>query len=530
MSLSWRELLSALRLAGIVIAASIAPTVLAGSVDPNPYETAAIHSTSNRIDELVFSRLKKLGIEPARLCSDAVFVRRVHLDVIGTLPSGHEARAFILSQKPAKRSALIDQLLARDEFPDYWAMKWSDLLRVKAEFPINLWPNAAQAYHRWIRTSIKENKTYDQFAREMLISSGSNFRVPPVNFYRAMQNREPAGIAQTVALTFMGTRTEHWPKAQLAGMAAFFSQIGYKSTAEWKEEIVFFDPGQSNASASATFPNGNTVSLTPDKDPRELFADWLIDPKNPWFTRNIANRVWSWLLGRGIIHEPDDIRPDNPPSNPELVALLETELVSSHYDLKQLFRLILNSQTYQLSSVPRSDKPEAAVNFAFYPLRRLEAEVLIDALNQITTTTEKYSSPIPEPFTFIPEDQRSIALPDGSITSSFLELFGRPSRDTGLESERNNRITASQRLHLLNSGHVLRKLGQSRMVEYQTSSKKTPREMTAGMYLGILSRFPTEDELQTVQAHGQSGKARGREAAVDLAWALINSPEFLYRH
>jgi len=529
MSQSLREQF-VLRLVGILIVGSIAPTMLEGASAPNPFEIDASVVSANRIDELVFGRLKQLGIEPARLCSDAVFVRRAYLDVIGTLPTGFEARQFILSKNPGKRRALIAQLLERDEFADYWAMKWSDLLRVKAEFPINLWPNAAQAYHHWIRASIKENKPYDQFVREMLTSSGSNFRVPQVNFYRATQNRDPQGIARTVALTFMGTRAENWPKERLAGMAGFFSQIGYKSTAEWKEEIVFFDPGKSNAATSATFPNGKTVTFSLDKDPRELFAGWLIDSKNPWFARNIANRIWSWLLRRGIIHEPDDIRPDNPPSNPELLGFLENELVSSNYDLKRLFRLILNSQVYQLSSVPRSEKPEAAANFAHYPLRRLDAEVLIDALNQITTSTEKYSSAIPEPFTFIPDDQRSIALPDGSITSSFLELFGRPPRDTGLESERNNRISAAQRLELLNSGHIQRKIRESRMVAYQADAKKSPREFTTGVYLGILSRYPTESETKAVEEYVRSGKARGREAVVDLAWALINTPEFLCRH
>ena len=236
---------------------------------------------------------------------------------------------------------------------------WSDLLRIKAEFPINLWPNAAQAYHRWVRTCIKDNTPYDQMVRQMLTSSGSNFRVPPVNFYRAMQNREPAGIAQTVALTFMGTRADKWPKDRLAGMAAFFTKVGYKSTAEWKEEIVFFDPYKTNAvagSLAAVFPDGAAAHLSPDQDPREVFADWLIDPKNRWFTQNIANRVWAWLLGRGIIQEPDDARPDNPPSNPELLALLERELIASHYDLKQLYRLIVTSKTYQLSSIPKADR------------------------------------------------------------------------------------------------------------------------------------------------------------------------------
>ena len=511
----------------VLLAAQI---VFAGeNTVPDPYESGVSPNPANRIDDLVFARLKQLDIRPAHLCSDAVFVRRAYVDIVGTLPTGHEAREFILDKSPAKRSALIDRLLERDEYADYWAMKWSDLLRVKAEFPINLWPNAAQAYHRWILASIRENKPYDQFARELLTSSGSNFRVGPANFYRAMQNRDPQGIAQTVALTFMGTRADKWPTNQLAGLAAFFSQVGYKYTSEWKEEIVFWNPAATNAQTAGCLPDGKTVSFTGDRDPREIFADWLIDPKNPWFTRNIVNRVWSWLLGRGIIQEPDDIRPDNPPSNPQLLAWLEQEFIASHYDLKQLYRLILNSTTYQLASIPKTDSPAAKANFAFYPLRRLDAEVLIDALNQITTTTEKYSSPIPQPFTFIPEDQRSIALPDGSITSPFLELFGRSARDTGTESERNNRLTADQRLHLLNSSHIQRKLEQSRMLQFQLQGNKPPREIITALYLGILSRFPTAGEMQTAGAYAKSAASK-REAVTDLAWALINGPEFLYRH
>jgi hypothetical protein len=395
-----------------------------------------------------------------------------------------------------------------------------------------LWPNAAQAYHRWIRTSIKENRPYDKFVREMLIASGSNFRVGQVNFYRAIQNKEPQGIAQAVVLAFMGERAEKWSKERQAGVAAFFSQVGYKSTGEWKEDIVFFDPGKATNYMwkAAMFPDGTLTKLTAGRDPREVFADWLIDPKNPWFTRNIANRVWSWVLGRGIIHEPDDIRPDNPPCNPELLAYLEEELVSSHYDLKHLYRLILNSRTYQLSSVPNTTNPAGEVNFAYYPLRRLDAEVLIDALNQITETTEKYSSAIPEPYTFIPEGLRSIALPDGSITSPFLEMFGRSPRDTGLESERNNRPTVDQRLYLLNSSHVQRKLEESPKLKAILQSKGTPREIITGLYLTILSRFPTDEELKIVKAYFQSGTVRRRDAALDLAWALINSAEFLYRH
>jgi len=515
-------------LAVVLLTASVGNGAL--SAVSSPFESRAVPTPRSQIDKLVFDRLEKLGIQPANICSDAVFVRRAYLDVIGTLPTAQEARTFILDKNPNKRSTLVDRLLEREEFADYWAMKWSDLLRVKAEFPINLWPNAVQAYHRWIRTSIKRNLPYDRFVRELLVSNGSNFRVPQVNFYRAMQSKEPEVIAQAVALTFMGMRADKWEKERLSGMAAFFSQLGFKTTAEWKEEIVYFDPNKASAELRAVFPDGKSAKLSPEKDPRVVFADWLIDPKNPWFTRNIVNRIWSWLLGRGIINDPDDIRPDNPPSNPKLLAFLEKELIAAKYDLKHIYRLILNSNTYQLSSIPRTDKPEAEANFAYYPLRRLEAEVLIDALNQITGTTEKYSSQIPEPFTFIPAEQRSIALADGSITSSFLEMFGRPSRDTGLESERSNHPTSAQRLHLLNSSHIQLKIEQGRKLRALMQAKGNLRQLATRFYLTFLSRFPTNEEVKIVEEYSKSQRANRRIVAIDLAWALINNSEFLYRH
>ena len=498
-----------------------------------PFENPGLVTPASKIDELVFARLQALNLEPAQLCSDPVFVRRVYLDVTGTLPTAAEARQFILDRNPAKRRELIDQLLARDEFADLLALKWGDLLRIKAEFPINLWPNAAQAYHHWIRDSIRTNRLADQFTRELLTASGSNFEMPPVNFYRAMQTRTPAGIAQMVALTFLGERAERWPSNELARFAVFFANVEYKHTGEWKEEIVFFNPASTNAGAlngsprHAVFPDGRKVTLSPDRDPRVVFADWLV--KDPQFARNIANRAWSWLLGRGIVQEPDDFRADNPPSNPELLAYLAGQFVDSGFDFKQLYRLILNSKVYQLAALPKSSQPEAAANFASYPLRRLDAEVLIDALDQITGTNELYSSAIPEPYTFIPDNLRSIALPDGSITSSFLEMFGRPSRDTGLESERNNRLTDAQKLWLLNSSMMQRKIESSRMIQYQSASDRRPGDIVAGMYLGILSRFPTASESSTAEAYFQSGAGK-RQATVDLAWALMNSTEFLYRH
>jgi len=511
-----------------------APAGTAQSFHP-VFESRAAPVPRGRIDELVFLQLQQLGIQPANICSDAVFLRRAYLDVIGTLPTREEAGRFLLDRDPLKRGALVDRLLQREEFADYWAMKWSDLLRVKAEFPINLWPNAVQAYHRWIRASIRENVPYDCFVRELLTASGSNFRVPQVNFYRALEGRSPEAVARAVALTFMGVRAESWPRDRVSGMAVFFSRIGYKGTGEWKEEIVYFDPlgttrSDSGEQRPAVCPDGTTVQPAPDKDPREQFAEWLLAPGNPWFSLNIVNRIWYWLMGRGIIHEPDDIRPDNPPYIPDLPAYLAGELIAARYDLKHIYRLILNSATYQLSSIPRAEHPEGEACFASYALRRLDAEVLIDSLCQITGTSEEYSSAIPEPFTFTPEGQRSIALADGSVTSSFLEMFGRPPRDTGLESERNNRPTAAQRLHLLNSSHIRQKIERSPELRRIIQSSRNPLETVRMLYLTVLSRFPTEEELKVLRDYSQAGEGGPRELLVDLTWALINSSEFLYRH
>lgn len=494
-----------------------------------PFEADAFSVPRSRIDQLVFDRLAKLGIEPSKPCSDAVFVRRVYLDVIGELPTAQEAGAFLQDKTPNKRQLLVDSLLSREEYADYWAMKWCDLLRVKAEFPINLWPKAAQTYHRWIRTAIKENRPYDQFARELLLASGTNFYDPPANFYRALQNKQPQDIAKMVALTFMGERADKWPKARLAGLAAFFSQLSYKGTQEWKEEIVFLDPSKP-FDASATFPDGTPAKVQPLQDPREVLAGWLVSDKNPSFSRNMVNRVWYWLLGRGIVQEPDDIRADNPPANPELLDYLQQEFVSSHYDLKHVYRLILNSQTYQLSSIHAGNDPLAAANFAFYPLRQLEAEVVIDALCQITGSTEKYSSLVPEPFIYVPEDERTVATADGNTTSSFLETFGRPARDSGLLTERNASPSAGQRLYMLNSSHIGQKIERSRKLGQLAPPRSTPREVINALYLTILSRYPTDAEFQVAAGYARQSRNGNRELMVDLAWALINGEEFIYRH
>ena len=572
-----------MKTAGWMLAAAFLANGSAASLPdtaPNAFETPNSPVPASRLDKLVFAELARLKVHPV-LCSDAVFVRRAYLDVLGALPTAKEAREFIEDPDTKnKRRLLIDRLLERPEFADYWAMRWGDILRIKAEFPVNLWPNAAQAYHRWVRASIAENKPYDQFARELLTSSGSNFRVGPVNFFRAVQNRTPEGIATAVALVFMGTRVGSWPADKLTGMSAFYSQIGYKPTSEWKEEDVFWDPLSASKTSGnsvpgrdaivpkpppppaagaapppppapepppakppteAVFPDGKKVKLSGDRDPRELFANWLITPKNPWFSKAIANRGWFWLMGRGIIHEPDDIRPDNPPANPAVLAYLEKELIRSHYDLKAYYRLILNSQTYQLSSIPRTNAAKDTASFALYHLRRMDAEVLIDAINKITGTTDLYTSPIPEPFTYIPEDKPAVALPDGSITSPFLALFGRPARATGMENERDHKPLAAQSLYLLNSSNIFRKIDQGPTLKALFTSGRKTNEIVDELYLSILSRHPTPEEAKNAVEYtsfkapvrpgvNRAAAPKRREDWVDVAWSLINSTEFRYRH
>ncbi len=494
------------------------------------FERNAGFVPANPIDELVMATLSRKRIEPANLCSDEVFVRRVFLDVIGTLPTSTEVRDFLANRRSNKRAVLVNKLMERKEFADYWSLKWGDILRVKAEFPINLWPNAVQAFHRWIHDSIAENKPYDRFARELLTSSGSNFRVPPVNFYRAIQGQEPSAIASAVGLTFLGVRVDEWREGRREGFEAFFSRVAFKPTSEWKEEIICLDPAPGKI-LMGTFPDGSKARVKPGEDPRIVFADWLITPDNPWFARNIVNRVWSWFMGRGIIHEPDDIRPDNPPVHPKLLAYLEKELVKSDYDLRHIYGLILNSRVYQQSSIPKSKHPEAEALFAQYPVRRLDAEVLIDALSLIFGGGEKYTSAIPEPFTFIPVEHRSILLADGSITSQFLEMYGRPSRDTGLESERDNEPSDAQRLHLLNSTHIQRKIERSpRLARLLKAAKGKRPTLIRSLYLNILSRNPTQAELTAAENYFKTGGMNTKLAAIDLSWALVNSKEFLYRH
>ncbi|MGC8977310.1 MAG: DUF1553 domain-containing protein [Candidatus Ratteibacteria bacterium] len=494
------------------------------------YEKENWSTPESEIDRIVFSYLKKLNIKPGNPCSDEVFIRRIYLDTIGMLPEPEEVINFLNDKNPEKRKVLIDNLLERKEFAEYWSMKWCDILRVKSEFPNNLWPNAVQAYHKWIIDSLKENKPYDKFASQLLTSSGSNFRNPPVNFYRAVGTRDPYSIASAVCLTFMGIRFEKLPEDVRENLSKFFSRISYKKTLEWKEEIVYFKPDYDKP-IDAIFPDGKKIKIPSDIDPRIVFAEWLINPENPYFSKNIVNRIWSWIFGRGIIHEPDDIRPDNPPVIPELLSYLEKQLIKSNYDLKHIYKIIFNSRVYQQSFIPQTTNPDAEKYFAFYPPRRIEAEVLLDIICKISGSGIEYVSQIPEPYTFIPKSRRNVLLGDGSITGDFLDLFGRSPRDIGYESERNNKINDAQIRYLLNSSELFKKIQSSSYIRNILNETRWDKRKTIEkIYLSILSRYPSEEEIKIAENYFKKDTINFNQAVEDIVWAIINSKEFLYRH
>ncbi len=494
------------------------------------YEKKRQDVPKSEIDKLVLEKLKKENIKPAALSSDAVFLRRVYQDLTGSVPRLWVSKSFIQNKSPDKRAKLIDSLMKTGEYYDYWTLKWGDLLRVKSEFPINLWPNATQAYHRWIYDAVKRNMHYDVFARKLLLSSGSNFRNPEVNFYRAVADKTPKGFATAVMLTFMGTRFDKWPDEERKNIIKFFSRVKRKSTNEWKEEIIYSD-FNSGKTVFMKLPNGEEKKIAADEDPRQVFTKWLVSAGNPWFARCAVNRIWYWLMGRGIIHEADDIMADSKPSNPALLKYLENEFIKSGFNVQHIVRLIVNSDTYQQSFIPRSKSPRAEALFAYYIIRRLDAEVIIDIIDSlgIEQQKEKYISLIPEPFTYVPVENSTISLSDGSISSQFLSNFGRPARDSGMLSERKNFSSDSQRLFMLNSNYVQRKLWVATRSIIK-NRKLSNRQCIDSVYLLLLNRYPAKREAYTTIKYAKYTPLGRYQIVSYLVWALLNSKEFLYHH
>jgi len=498
--------------------------------EPSPYESSSdAFVPINEIDNIVLQNLKVRSLKPARLCSDAVFLRRVYIALCGTVPTREEVEAFLSDKSADKRARLVDELLASEQFALRMTMRLGDMLRIKAEFPVNLWPNAAQAYSRYIYESVYANRPYSEIVRQMLTSVGSNFREGEVNFFRAMQAKNDASIASCVALSFMGMRYDKMPENVRRNMAEFFSRVSYKSTKEWKEEIVFNDPFK-RAPFSGVLPDGGKVSLSSREDPRAAFASWLVAKGNPYFSRAFANRLWHWLYGQPIVSPVDDMFAENKPANAELLDHLALYFEASGFDIKKLCRHIVLSRVFMQSFIPRCEPAEAKKYFAVYPVARIDAEALADIICKISGTAEIYESTTPEPYTKFPAGESAVALPDGSITTSFLELFGRPSRDTGFDSERVLAPSAAQKLHMINSRHIRAKIesGEPLRAIYKLGGERALRQA----YLAVLSRYPTSAERASFYRlmNARPKRDRGYYHILDTVWALFNSEEFINQH
>lgn len=489
----------------------------------------------NYIDELIFTKLRKLRIPPAELCSDEVFIRRVYIDILGVLPTVEESNAFFASTSENKRAELVDQLLQRPEFAEVWSMKWADLLRVRSSANV-LDRKALHRYNDWLRHAISTNKPLDELVRELLTSQGGNFASPAVNFYVA--ERDTLKMSENVAQVFMGIQVmcaqchnhpfERWTMEDYYSFAAFFAQVGQKGSDDPRERIIF----DSRGGEVKNVKNGQVMApkflggATPDvkgKDRRAVLAEWLTSPDNPWFAQTLVNRAWQHFFGKGITDPPDDVRVTNPPSHPVLLDEMARRLTEQKYDLRTLVRDICTSYTYQMATQPRDPEIKDDRNFSHALVRRLPAEQLLDAISQVTQTKVKFPN--------LPLGARAMAVADGPSGNRFLSLFGRPARDTVCVCERRNEPTLAQALHLINGGTVQSALqaGDGRVARLAGSDPFTPDPVIDEIWMAAFSRKPTDNERGEIATY--LGGAEDKRAALeDVMWSVVNTKEFIFNH
>lgn len=487
----------------------------------------------NYIDELVNNKLRKLRIEPSPVCSDEVFLRRVTIDITGLLPTPEEYHEFVNDTDPYKRSKLIDRLLERKEFSEIWAMKWSQLLMVKTSNQIAY--KQMFLYSNWLTGQLADNVPLDQMVRELLSSSGGTFTEPQTNFYQV--ERDTLKVAENVAQVFMGIRTQcaqchnhpfdRWTMDDYYSFAAFFSQIGRKQGEDYRETVVFNRRGGdvrnplTNQVMKPKFLGGEEPELK-GQDRREALAEWLTSPENPYFAPSVANRVWDHFFGIGIVHPVDDIRVSNPPSNPELFEALGQKLIEYDYDFKQLVRDICNSNTYQRSTERNASNMTDELNFAHGNIRRIGAESLLDCINQVTETKEKFRG--------LPLGARAVQVADGRTSNYFLTTFGRAPRDSVCACETSTDPTLSQALHLLNGTTIEQKIGQGGVIKEMLKAGAPPQEVIESLYIRALSRKPTAEELERLTGMLPEDEKEIEAVLSDVYWALLNSREFLFNH
>ncbi len=522
--------------------------------DTIPDEAFNELAEANPIDSAVKAQLRKLNIAPSVRTSDLEFVRRVYLDVIGMMPTTQEAQAFLADQDPQKRTKLIDSLLERPEYVDYWAYRWSDLFMLNGAI---LQVDGVKAYYQWIRSHVANNTPWDRFAKDILTATGEATENGATNFYAL--NQDPESMTENACQAFMGLSIgcakchnhplEKWTNDQYYAMANMFARVRAKG---WAGEtrngtadrtVVVLDRGDliqpNRGKPQAPAPlDGNALPINDPSDRRVALADWMTAPDNPYFTRAIVNRVWHGYFGVGIVEPVDDLRESNPESNPALMKLLCDHLIENKYDLKSLMRLILNSETYQRSSVVNLNNAADDRYFSHCYPRRLLAEVLHDCVVQVTQIDSEFTQ-IEFPgndrrkVDFYPKGTRAIQLYDSAVENKFLRSFGRNQRRIVCECERSNEPSVVQVLHINNGETINDKLAATNSIvdQYIAQFSDQPAELVKQAYWRSLTREPTNAELESMLKElPAKDSAEYRTAIEDLFWSLMSSQEFLFQH
>jgi hypothetical protein len=492
----------------------------------------------NYIDDAVFAKLNKLRIIPSELCSDIDFLRRASIDIIGELPTIEERAAFLADTNPKKREALVDSLIARKEFSEMWTMKWAELLQIRTfnDGPKQVSYKAALNYYNWLRDRISSNTPFNQIINEILGSQGGTFSQPATNFFQIEQ--DVLKLTENIAQVFMGTRIQcaqchnhpfdRWTMEDYYGFASFFAQVKRKNAEDPRERIVFDGDGEvphlvTKKPVPPKFLGGPAPDLT-NQTRRQAVAGWLAAPDNPWFARNVANITWSHFFGIGIVDPVDDMRITNPASNPELLDALSKHFVEYNFDIKKLVRDICTSRTYQLSSRTNATNATDDRNFSHSLIRRIRAEVLLDAISQVTGTPNKFKG--------LPLGARAVQIADGNTSNYFLTTFGRATRATVCSCEVKLEPNLSQALHLLNGDNTHNRVNQGKIIQPMLDEKKSHQEIIEHLYLRALCRPPTEGEMKHLNEFLAKGKdeQEKREILNDIFWSILNSKEFIFNH
>ncbi len=505
--------------------------------------------SNNFIDDFVFANLSELGVPPSPVCDDATFLRRVFLDIAGRLPSEEDSREYMTSDAPDKRDQLIASLLRSPDYADFFANKWTSLLKNRRDDASDITSNFA--FHAWVRDNLLANTSYDQFVRELLAATGTVISNPPVAWYKRV--KDPKQQLEDVAQLFLGVRLqcaqchhhpfERWSQDDYYSLSAFFSQVGRKPTSTPGEDQIFHTRGVAVAKNAKTGKSltpealGDSVGeISADQDPRLRLADWMSSQDNPFFAKALVNRYWKHFFKRGLIEPEDDIRDTNPATNPELLAALEQHFVASGFDLKELVRVITTSRAYQLSSIPNEHNASDRQNYSRYYPRRLQAEVLLDAIDQLSGATTTFAN--------LPIGTRAVALPDNSYNraSPFLSVFGRPEGASVCECERVQSASLAQSLHLMNAADIKAKLAtENGRADRLAKEERKADEKIVDLYMAAFSRAPSDGERKTsltflsetrVDSAGNpvDPMQAAKENYQDLIWAVINTKEFLFNH